>query len=123
MTFNHAAFEAARMKFVNDPKTLTDDDIEQFAIVLPKLADRARAKRQNLVPAESADERKKLDRPATRRDVMQSFEDVIVPMLAVGQYKRKQLEAQITTISKQLEEARSEINYLRWAREQEAAKV
>jgi hypothetical protein len=75
--FNRAAFDAAHTKFLEAPTTLTDDDIEQFAIVLPKLGDRARAKRQNLVPAETADERKMLDARATRRDMMQGFEDVI----------------------------------------------
>ena len=33
------------------------------------------------------------------------------------------LEARIATLEKQLEEARSEINYLTWARQQETANV
>ena len=97
--------------------------IEQFAIVDPALAERARARRQGFVPAETELERKHNALPVTRRDVMEAIQDVLLPRLATQRYKCEQLEAQITTMGKQLEEARSEINYLRWAREQETAKV
>ena len=106
-----------------DAKTLTDADIEQFAIVDPPLAECARARRQGFVPAETELERKHNALPVTRRDVTEAIQDVLLPGLATHRYKFEQLEAQITTMSKQLEEARSEINYLRWAREQDTAKI
>jgi len=118
--YNKAAFDAAHTKFLEAPTTLTDDDIAQFAAVLPKLGDRARARQQNLVAAETADERKLLDSRATRRDMMQGFEDVIFPLLAVHQYKRDQLEAQIVQLGRQVEDLKSEVNYLTWARQETA---
>ena len=50
--------QAAQTKFIADAKTLTDADLEQFAIVDPALAERARARRQGFVPAETELERK-----------------------------------------------------------------
>jgi hypothetical protein len=98
--YNRAAFTAALTKFTEDPASLTDSDIEQFAIVNPKIADRARARRQGFVPAETEMERKALDRPVTRRDVMQVLEDFLFPRLAEHRYLEEQLEARVVSLEK-----------------------
>ena len=104
-------------------KTLTDDDIEQFATVDPKLAERARARRQGFVPAETELERKQNALPVNRRDVTEAIQDVLLPLLATHRYKCQQLETQLLEMAKRLENAQTELRYLQWLREQEAAKV
>lgn len=52
MMYNPVTFHEAHKKFLTDAKTLTDDDLAQFAIIDPKLAERARAKREGYVEAD-----------------------------------------------------------------------
>ena len=73
------------------------------------------------MPAETELERKHSALLVNRRDVTEAIQDVLLPVLATHRYKSEQLEERVTTLANQLEQARSEINYLRWAREQEAA--
>ena len=121
--YDSKAFSAAHTKFLSDPTSLTDADIEQFDIVSPKLGERARAKRQNFVPAETEAERKLLNRPATQRDVMALFDDLITPLLLTHQYKRRELESKFVEVAKQLEDLTTEVNYFKWVREREVEKV
>ena len=51
MSYDPLAFQAAHQRFLTDVNNLTDDDLEQFAIVDPKLAERARARRAGFVEA------------------------------------------------------------------------
>jgi hypothetical protein len=92
MTYNSTAFETAHKKFLDDATTLTDDDLAQFAIVDPKLAERARAKRAGFVKAETDDDRRDLARPATMRDFLDFVVDDFGPILATYRHKNAMLE-------------------------------
>jgi hypothetical protein len=91
-TYNYKLFETAHTKFIGAPATLTDADLEQFAIVDPKLAERARAKRAGFVEGRNDDDRKTLARPATMRNLIDLFKDELLPILATYRYKNAQLE-------------------------------
>jgi hypothetical protein len=102
MTYHYKAFETAQQKFIDDPKTLTDADLEQFAIVEPKLAERARAKRAGYVQAESEDERQLLAQPATLRHLHDWQLDMIGPVLATYRYKNAQLEERCQALEQRM---------------------
>jgi hypothetical protein len=64
---NPKLFAAAHARFLSsDPQSLTAADLEQFAIVEPKLAERARARRAGYVRQRTEEERKELKVPLTR---------------------------------------------------------
>ena len=89
MTYDHAAFRAAHVKFLTDAKTLSDDDLELFAIVDPKLADRARARRAGFVEADTdTDAEKKFLAKAVTYDALHKhFTDLVAPILATYNYR------------------------------------
>jgi hypothetical protein len=87
--YDTTLFEAAHERLLTDVKTLTDDDIAQFAAVDPTLADRARAKRSGFVEQETDEERQLLARPATHRELIDFLRDGIGPILATHRYRGK----------------------------------
>jgi BMFP domain-containing protein YqiC len=100
--YNSKAFEAAHRKFVDDAKTLSDEDLEQFQIVDPKLAERARARRAGFVESETEDEHKAFAQPATMRSLIDLYRDAIMPILATYRHKNAMLEERWLALEQRL---------------------
>jgi hypothetical protein len=92
--YNRELFIQAHGRYLTDAKTLTDEDLEQFAIVDPKLAERARAKRAGYVRQRTEAERKELKVPLTRGDLTVFIEDFVSPILATYHHKGQRIGIQ-----------------------------
>jgi hypothetical protein len=100
-------WEAAHMRFFEDAKSLTDDDLAQFSVVDPAFAERARAKRAGFVAAKTEAEAAGERLPATRGELVGMFTDCVRPLLATYRYKMEEtrdlivaLEARIAALER-----------------------
>jgi hypothetical protein len=100
--YDAALFQAAHKRLMVDAKTLTDDDLAQFAAVDPTLADRARAKRNGFVEAYTPAERKAAERPATLGQMLDYVNDTIAPVLATYRYRLEESRALIVALEQRL---------------------
>jgi hypothetical protein len=100
--YNYKLFEAAHTKFIEAPATLTDADLEQFTVVDPKLAERARARRAGYVKSETDEERKTFAQPATMRHLIHLYNDEIMPVLATYRHKNAMLEERCNALEHRL---------------------
>jgi hypothetical protein len=91
--YNSDAFSAAHQRFLTDAKSLTDDDLAQFAVVDPKLAERARAKRAGFVEAaeDGAATPRQFAKSITVKVLLDYQRDCLAPILATHKYRVKQL--------------------------------
>jgi hypothetical protein len=99
--YNSGAFAVAHKKFLNDPKTLDESDLEQFAIVDPAFADRARAKRAGFVEAADADT-PTLARPMTGQAFVDWYRDDLSPILATYRHKAATMQARLDALEARL---------------------
>lgn len=100
--YDSTAFEAAHLKYLEDAKSLSDADLEQFAIVDRAFSERARAKRAGFVAAKSAEDNALDKRPATQHDVMWAIKDWIFPLLATYRYKSNETRELIVALETRL---------------------
>jgi len=119
MKFDFKAWSDAHQKFFTDAKTLTDDDLAQLATSDPELAEKARAKRSGFVPSETDAERQRLAKTVTQRSLEMMLEDALIPSLMASiRDMRDKHNEKLRDLGKQIEDLRSEINYLTWTREE-----
>jgi hypothetical protein len=104
MTYDRVAFVQAHHKFLTDAKTLTDADLEQFAVIDPKLADRARAKRAGFVEAfECTDaEKRALSQTVTMNALTDWFTDFVLPILATYRHSIQETRALAVALEQRL---------------------
>lgn len=95
-------FSAAHDRFCDDPKTLTDDDLAQFAAVDPRFADRARAKRSGFVEAYTPAERKAAEQPANLGQMLEFFTDHVGPILSTYRHRIKESRELIVALEQRL---------------------
>lgn len=105
--YDSALFEAAHGRFLDDAKSLTDDDLAQFNVVDPKFAERARAKRAGFVKARTPEEQAAAKLPVTLEMFLESLDDFYGPVLATYRHKLHEsrdlivaLESRITALER-----------------------
>ena len=106
-TYDGKAFSAAHRKFLEDAKSLTDDDIAQFAIVDAKFAERARARRAGFVEPIEPGHRDKT--PVTRGFLLKALQCVIAndltPLLATYRYRIDELVTRVAELEQHVKSA------------------
>lgn len=96
--YNSEAFNLAHQRFLTAAKQLTDDDLAQFAIVDPKFAERARAKRAGFVEADEEEDeatKKALAKPLTGQFMVRWMRDHFGPVFAAHRYRSKQFQSRL----------------------------
>ena len=101
-TYNVEAFQLAHKRFLTDPKSLSDDDLAQFAIVDAKFAERARAMRAGFVEADDEDTKKLAKHAVNGKELLNFFRDTVQPVLATHAYRSKQLQSRIDSLEMRL---------------------
>jgi hypothetical protein len=114
MTYDKTLFDAAHTRFLVEPKSLTDDDLTQLAVIDPRLAERARAKRAGFVEADD-DWRTLAKKTVSFKGLVEFFRDHVAPVLAVHRHKSEEattrldfLEARVLDLEVRLAAARHE---------------
>jgi hypothetical protein len=95
-------WEQAHKRFIEDPKTVTDEDLDQFAAVDPKFSEHARAKRAGFVKARTAMEQAAGNQPARMNDLLWTVTDVIDPLLGTYRYKSDETRELIVALETRL---------------------
>jgi hypothetical protein len=109
VVYDTKRFEEAHGRFLKDAKALTDDDLAQFALVSPKFAERARAKRAGFVEAEDAAQQKIGKVPLPYKDFIKWIGDYLGPILATHRYKSRQTEARCEALELRVVTLESEL--------------
>jgi hypothetical protein len=110
VVYDSKGFEAAHHRFLTEPKALTDADLAQFALVSPKFADRARAKRAGFVEAEDATQQKFGKQPLPYKAFMDWIGDYLGPILATYRYKSRQAEARREALEQRVATLESDLS-------------
>jgi hypothetical protein len=106
--YDSALFTEAYQRFLDEPKALTDADLAQLALVDPPLAERARARRAGFVEATTADERKALKLPLSRKLFLDWISDYLGPSLAMHRYKSREVAARVDALEQQIAALKTE---------------
>lgn len=96
--YDPTRFQEAHGRFLLDPKSLTEADLAQFAVVDPAFAARARAKRASVTAPVAASLHKAETQPVSHRDLINWVGDFLAPILATYRYRSQQAAAHIETL-------------------------
>lgn len=111
-TYDTDKCSAAIDRYIADPKSLTDEDLEQFQIINPELADYARAKRAGFEEALTDEERERNKKPLTFGTFLMCMRTT-VPQTSSMIYRIRDAHAKIEALEKRVQElsARPELKY------------
>lgn len=97
VVYDSVLFRLAHKRFMCDAKALTDEDIQQLALVNPQLEDRARAKRAGFLPAPEADAETVGKKAISLNFFRQWMDDFLGPIFAAHAYRQKELKTEFET--------------------------
>jgi hypothetical protein len=106
-------FELAYARYLDDPKTMTVDDLQQFAVVSRGLGTLARARQVGYVERDIADADGA--RAVSHKEFLSYWGHVLIPLLATYRYKGDQAHGRLDALERRVLElegkaaARSEV--------------
>ena len=97
-TYSTERFNDAHARLLENPASLSDDDLALFDLVAPALGDRARAKRAGYVEAVDPQFAALERQPVSHRQLRGYADDVLFPIMATHVFKIRQLEQRLNEL-------------------------